>query len=451
MTIHKKQLGGLIIDGPPETAINNFIDNSTIYMINNTSSSGVIFLGNLKDGIPSPYKMIRSTNFDSPVKQIIIKLVAIDSEVGDERDPNYVVKKWKGLNTSSKKIEQEVAFRNEISIQQDIFFETVDYLDPLCPAPIYFSIKKDLTSANAFIDKMYSKAEEPCKLILNDYKTNLDTHRSYMIRKYYGLSGRSKFKIPYLGILGMELANDYKILYNSIGNSYFELYKNMARLQIIQLALKTGYSQNDWHMSNILLNTTVSGYYKDMLGRIMLIDFGYATKIPAIEMQQIRDFVGQKNYVGALRVFRTLKRSDDELISKWPTYYGWLWYGDNPPSTSASGVPNPAGPLTFNQTELDAKNATIIELNQKYEAAQNERVALFNASSDKVKFPNLPLTTEKKEELFPHYSTGSISLIAGKNRRNTISSTSGQKYNRKKRKSKRKSRGKSKGKTKKRK
>jgi hypothetical protein len=43
----------------------------------------------------------------------------------------------------------------------------------------------------------------------------------------------------------------------------FDLYKNMARLNIINIAFYTGYSQADYHFKNILIDPNYIGYYKD--------------------------------------------------------------------------------------------------------------------------------------------------------------------------------------------
>lgn len=64
----KTQKGGVLIKTNPEAAINFFIENcSKINWLRETanSASGVIFECILKEGVVSPYEMIRSTNFKS--------------------------------------------------------------------------------------------------------------------------------------------------------------------------------------------------------------------------------------------------------------------------------------------------------------------------------------------------------------------------------------------------
>ena len=57
--------------------------------------------------------------------------------------------------------------------------------------------------------------------------------------------------IPFLGILGMEMANGYHTLKNIysdpvIDERTIKQYENMARLRILDMVIKTGYSQNDY-------------------------------------------------------------------------------------------------------------------------------------------------------------------------------------------------------------
>ena len=47
-----------------------------------------------------------------------------------------------------------IAIKNEINIQTEIFLKSIEYLNPLCPAPVYASVKKDKEEAIDFINKM---------------------------------------------------------------------------------------------------------------------------------------------------------------------------------------------------------------------------------------------------------------------------------------------------------
>jgi hypothetical protein len=393
----KKQKGGVIIvNKDAEKSINFFIENcKSINWLEATgySASGVIFECNLNDDVESPYEMIRSNDFKSPVKTIIIKLVGIDSEVIDPKSEHAENKKWDihelpSKMFVSKKLEQEESFKNEINIQTDIFLNTVEYLNPLCPAPIYASIEKDKIKAQEFIDKMIVHAT------------------GWSINALRGISKNLQSSIPYLGILGMEIAEGYKSFYKILYHSGMKKekirnYENMLRLKIIDLALKTGYSQGDFHSGNLLVNPSIfTGYYNGIIGNVIIIDFGYASKIPRDTLQMIKELVSENKYVEALKLFYTLQRSDGLQLNEFPSYYGWLSYDyDN---------------LTGKQTLLSPEdvfneNLKLISLKEAEELATSARIAFYNSDEnkdDRDKYPLLPLPKGIRNSLFEGLITG---------------------------------------------
>jgi hypothetical protein len=404
----KTQKGGVLIKTNPEAAINFFIENcSQIEWLRatETSASGVILTCTLNDGIESPYEMIRSTDFKSPVKKILIKIVGIDSEVHDETDDDYESERWSipaFPSLLSKKLEQEETFKKEINIQTDIFLKTISYLNPLCPAPIYASIKKDKTDARQFI----SKLKIPDKYGLFSNATN---------RLITGIiSNIDDGSIPYLGILGMEIADGYGTFYDfysmHLHRPRIRIYENMIRLKNLELALKTGYSQGDFHAGNMLVNPSVSGYYAEIPGNALIIDFGYANKIPAEKLQEIKQLVSENKFAEALKIFNTLVRSDNLSLSEYPNFYGWLSYNyDN--------VTN-LGVVYDMPHELAEENVKLLALKQAEESATDERIAFYNSDShsgERDKYPLLPLSNAVKNSLFEGMLSG------GKKRRKTRS------------------------------
>jgi hypothetical protein len=401
----KTQKGGILIKTNPEEAINFFIENcSQIEWLRETatSASGVIFTCTLRDGIESPYEMIRSTDFKSPVKKILIKIVGIDSAVYDETDDEDEVKSWSVpsvFSLASKKLEEEETFKKEINIQTDIFLKTISYLNPLCPAPIYASIKKDKANARDFISKFKIPAGTNVTTvrILDGIIANID-------------SG----SIPYLGILGMEIADGYDTFYDFYSNYLhrprIRIYENMIRLKNLELALKTGYSQGDFHTGNMLINPSVTGYYALIPGNALIIDFGYANKIPAEKLQEIKQLVSENKYAEALKIFNTLVRSDNLLLSEFPDFYGWLSYNfDNVTKLDV---------VYDTPHELAEENVRLLALKQAEETATDERIAFYNSDShsgERDKYPLLPLSNAVKNSLFEGMLSG------GKRRRKTRS------------------------------
>jgi hypothetical protein len=395
----KTQKGGILIKTNPEEAINFFIENcSQIEWLRatETSASGVIFTCTLNDGIESPYEMIRSADFKSPVKKILIKIVGIDSVVHDETDDEYEGERWSipaFPSLVSKKLEQEETFKKEINIQTDIFLKTISYLNPLCPAPIYASIKKDKTDARQFISKL--KIPDKFKTFTN--ATN---------RLINGLiSNIDDGSIPYLGILGMEIADGYDTFYDfysmHLHRPRIRIYENMIRLKNLELALKTGYSQGDFHTGNMLVNPSVSGYYAEIPGNALIIDFGYANKMPAEKLQEIKQLVSENKFVEALKIFNTLVRSDNLSLSEYPNFYGWLSYNYDNKENKPIELVNPE--------DIAEENVKLLALKQAEESATDARVAFYNSDShsrERDKYPLLPLSNAVKNSLFEGILSG---------------------------------------------
>ena len=403
----KTQKGGVLIKTNPEAAINFFIENcSKINWLRETanSASGVIFECILKEGVVSPYEMIRSTNFKSPVKKILIKIVGIRSEVRGEYDDDVWTVPFKTVSPplAVKNLEKEETFTKEINVQTDIFLKTISYLNPLCPAPIYASIKKDKANAIEFMSKLKIPDEHG---LFSNATNRLIT---VIIEKITDGS------IPYLGVLGMEIADGYETFFDFYSRGSMRdnirTYENMIRLKNLELALKTGYSQGDFHTGNMLVNPSVTGYYSGIPGNALIIDFGYANKIPSEKLQEIKQLVSENKFAEALKIFNTLVRSDNLPLSENPEVYGWLSY--NFDNVTSLGV------VYDMPHELAEENVKLLALKQAEETATDARIAFYNDSShsgERDKYPLLPLSNAVKNSLFEGMLSG------GKKRRKTRS------------------------------
>lgn len=380
---NKIQKGGIFIkDKKPKEAIEDFIKKcKNITLLSKNSSSGIVFECTLKDDADSPYEMLRSPNYKSPVKKIIVKLVAIGEGTEAKRlelpkipDMPYI------SNFRPKKFERADTFMKEVNIQTDLFLNSISLLNPWCPSPVYASIEKE--NALAFINMMHAV------VISKEADSDYDT--------YFVLNGIiTSIKtgtITSLGILGMEIADGYVGLYmvdyyckKKIENwdiNLFKQYENMARLCILDMARESGYSQGDYHTGNILVNPTIEGYYNGVAGNVLIIDFGLANKIPNDKLGQIKELVEKNEFVQALKVLNTLSRSDGPKLSEFPEHYGWLSYDyDNLTRTETS----------LNKTQIAAENAKLLELKNKKIEADEAR---------KESNSELPLTLEEVKSSF---------------------------------------------------
>jgi hypothetical protein len=376
------QKGGIILKTDSEKAFSYFISNSTIDILTEGSSFGIILKATLKPKVKSPYEMFVGTSFRQPVEKILVKLVALSEY---KLDPDDAV--WPYLNGRTKQIDLEENFIKEVNIQTDIFFKTMEYLEPLCPAPVYSSIiGKNKHTILAFIDILKSKTSNPY------------TRKVFDIIMIAALDNR----IPSLGVLGMEIAEGFQPMANFYGvcenetdpeyMKYYQWTEQMCKLQILNLALKTGYSQNDFHLSNLLVNPLYKGLYKNLKGKTLIIDFGLATKLSDEKLTSIRYYSQQKRFSEALKVFETLRRSDNLQIKTYPTIYGWLY------NHKASFKTRPNLPMLRDKDH----DQMIGDLRGIEEMAIDVRIKIFDEAHRKRPelYPLLPLSNKIKNMFF---------------------------------------------------
>jgi len=278
--------------------------------------------------------------------------------------------KFKNYNISGTKQN----FIDEINIQTDVFLKTIEYLDPICPGVVYGNVIDDMNESIKFISDLQKGCNGETHIVLTELQkvfgylyelSNDKNHVKKIIQdSINGVKGNkspsqltkddinklhileymarillidesSKFNIG-LGIIAMEFVdNGYKtfgnlyndILVNGFYKDQLENYENMARLKLIDLALKTGYSQCDFHWSNIMINPTLPGYYEGYEGRVMLIDFGYAKKIPPEKLTEIKDSYKNKDYMNCIKIIFDLGRIDGDPKNIFEDYihlFGWI-------------------------------------------------------------------------------------------------------------------------------
>jgi hypothetical protein len=305
----KKQKGGIIIKHGKSSkeAFHNFVDNSTLVILPGTikSASGVLFICTLNDKATSYYTPLR--RHDSSIKKIIIKLVAVNNA--------EITKTWR-CNNNEKYVEKPSSFQNEIDIQNEIFEITKVNRDPICPALVHSEIITSLVESIKFIETLKTLSDSITIPILDEFIVNIKNQT-----------------IPSIGIIGMEMAEGYR----SLGEFYLEeprdddairRFEHMARLRILETAVKTGYCENDFNRSNVLVNPNVSGYYADLPGHVLIIDYGFASKIEEDKLKEITEFLAKNDYVSALGVFQHLKRTDGAMLNYF-SIYGWLYFRYN--------------------------------------------------------------------------------------------------------------------------
>ena len=372
---NKKQKGGILLKMPAKQAFTLFINNSQVELLTDQSSFGIILKLTLNPGIDSPYEMFSASHYKKPVTCLLVKLVALGPNSDEE---------WEYKNGKAKRIDLEETFEKEVNIQTDIFFKTMEYLEPLCPAPVFSTVYKNKNDAINFLRLLESKTTTM-------YPTTIQILQ--IIRKRI-----QSDEIPWLGVLGMEIAQNYMTLFDLYVDckknndlDYYEWCEQMAKLQILKLALKTGYSQNDFHRSNLLVDPDYQGMYKGMPGKVIIIDFGFATKIDLKSLQEIKNLYNQKRFQEALNVYKTFIRSDGLSISEYPDYYGWLYNEDENKYTSS-----------LPKRENQYYNAILGKLIVKEDTAIQDRIHMFDQKHNENPelYPLLPLSNAIKNQFY---------------------------------------------------
>jgi hypothetical protein len=375
----KRQKGGILLKMHAEKAFYFFINNSSVELLTDRSSFGIVLKLILNKGVISPYEQFNAANYKEPVDCILIKLVALTSAKHYEKD----LPEWDYLSGETKMIDAEETFIKEVNIQTDIFFNTMQFLEPLCPAPVYSNIFKDKQKADNFIELLKK----------NTPKTRPGTIQILNVIKKRIISG----EIPWLGVLGMEIASNYISLFKLKKESntddkvqYYMWCEQMAKLQMLKLAIQTGYSHNDFHQGNLLINPDYEGMYDNLNGKVMIIDFGLSSKLSPSHIKQIKNLYDKNEFHEALQIFEGLERSDGLVIKDYPSHYGWLYDGNSVNENNK----------TVNESGI--YNMIIEKLIKKENKSIDERVRIFREKHDEnpSKYPLLPLSNAIKNHFF---------------------------------------------------
>jgi len=412
-TLRNNQKGGIIIDKnkDQEKAFYDFINNCDITHLS-TGGNGLVFKAVIRGGFDyksASYRYIDPDLYNQPVTEVILKLTV----TSDLNPKKYTPKDIAAMTEYEK---DEIGnFTNEVNKQTDIFLRSMEYLQPLCPAIIY--------------SKMLSTKEDKKKI--TDTLLRINPELGLTEIPYHGMSyklnnkslvNNSSIKI---GVIAMECATGYDSLYNIISSKISTeqkiQYINFGLFIVLKLALDMGYSHADFHSGNIMINPRLN-YFEGIQGRPMIIDFGYTTKIPKPDMDIIKEFVKNGDYIRALKQLCKVHRADEDTpdYPPWANFYGWICSDWDMISYRRSTTPIGEGEIKH------TSNERLHDLFQRREAHIDFVIEQFNTLHDANPdlYPLLPLSSAAKNQMYEGILSG------GKKRRN--------KYLRKKRRTRRK-------------
>jgi hypothetical protein len=252
-------------------------------------------------------KVTPNIMYGKPIQNLVLKLCIIN-------DSTIYAEHIFGGHLHSVK---ESDFQNEINIQTEIFFKTLQYLQPICPAIVYSEILS-----------VPEQIEELLLLFMQNGETEIASSIQNLI---YFFHNNPSVK---LGLIAMELADDGDTL-NNVQQYYIKkkdrrkivMFNNIGRYALLRLAVETGYTHNDFHKHNIMVTQTGDYFDDPKYGlRPIIIDFGRAVKIPQEYLNKLKMLVKEQNYIDALKIlcnkdFAYPMISDIRYAA---THYGWI-------------------------------------------------------------------------------------------------------------------------------
>jgi tRNA A-37 threonylcarbamoyl transferase component Bud32 len=198
----------------PSTAFDFFIKNATFSLFSTRGSNCTIVLAKLNPDIESPYRTVRTNDFNAPVNQLLIKFCSMK-------------------------------IATEVRIQQELFYKTFNgentFMEPICPGVVYAHTQK----------------------LNRQLKTNL--------REIMGSGFEQIFEYD-VYFIAMELMDGYRPLKDFEDDPNYQYYKYMGLYELDKMH-KAGYAHGDYHYENILIHPSYN-YFEKGSGKAILIDFG---------------------------------------------------------------------------------------------------------------------------------------------------------------------------------
>ncbi len=418
-----RQLGGVLQNIPLlSSSINtrsnfvNFLENSEIKLLTNNSSYGILFTCELiNPQFKSPYYSFRSYQFGTEVRKIIFKICPLMDET-NRTLPILMI------GSHEKKRMTTTRFIEEYQTQLHIAMHTCKFLESKAPFPIYldtFKIHENNTLDNNTFDDIYTISDESnsdrsntdilfddddfLKLLQSkfiDTPHTDDDHEDYgeiVTNSMSGGNTTSQLSIltqlinslqnkqfDSLGLFAMEIADEYDTLISFRGDPKYKLYKNIARLELIQLILEAGVAHEDFHQENVLFNSSYNGYYYGVMGKSLVIDFGNSHNInydKLVYLQSLYDQLNIRELITAVYNECTI-----ELAKHLPNY-SWFINIDNSDIESISHL-------------IQLREISINNLKQ-YSEKVNKQLYPVDKYTIFKRYPKLPLDLLKYLRFFP--------------------------------------------------
>jgi hypothetical protein len=256
-----------------------FVEHATLHRISR-GSFGVTFSLEIPSEEYSPYRFLDTTDFQQPVRKLIVKLCLLKKRI----DSTTLHQGYFPLQVYPVTY---ASFQEEVNIQTNVFFKTMTYMDPVCPAIIFASMK-----SNDFLLQTFQR-KLPADLVLKELQRCLHENKASDV-----------------GIIAMEMADGYRT-----GSALFHtLEKNTIRNQLlfmyyhcmIRFIIETGYIHGDHHFGNVMMKPSSSSTVE----AVMLIDFGLSYPLEKNDRRMFQQWYDDGDYYRFLDAICQYKRKD---------------------------------------------------------------------------------------------------------------------------------------------
>lgn len=248
----------------PNEAITFFLLNlKSSKILTDSSISCITLLLTIKDGIPienHPYLINRRTEFNKPIKQILLKLF-----LSSDTDGSVMFNCKKMEETSNATLIREA--NTQLDIYRKGFLSNENGFDPICPAILNCKTKISNDDKDKLKEIIFgcftNRTNSPAFGVFSD---------EIILNEYF------KHDISFIC---MEFLDGYSILYDFNSDPRYERFKQLAFFELLKL-YDYGYSHSDFHLGNVMINPNYKYLTDDPtssnLGRAIIIDFGRTVK-----------------------------------------------------------------------------------------------------------------------------------------------------------------------------
>jgi hypothetical protein len=299
----KRKIGGVSLHKiwkniNKQEILDYFLQNSDFKVLTDTSVSCITYIATLRPNIESPFFFIRTSIFQQPVRSILLKICIHNTEghfVADFRNKDN-----KPIETMSPE-----DIMREAKIQDDIFRKSYieNIAEPICPSVLY--VQTDINQYENLQQKYFYWIYN--HLIERNTGSDKDHYITHYLFNNYPLS-----------IIFMEFAEGYSTLFDlwNSGIGSLQNYLFMAINELYNLYHTYGIVHGDIHFGNVLVNPSYPYLSNEVLGKIMIIDFGKSYyETPNTNINEYDTILYHKN-TGNIEVLLSSITNKNDLIRK---------------------------------------------------------------------------------------------------------------------------------------